>query len=69
MSHIEATIHPGVDPVEKERAAMRLGVIQGEPLLRVCVGVRTLALPAEGDGQGLMGGQELGVVVPTLGQT
>jgi len=69
MGYIEATIHTGVDPVEKERAAMRLGVIQGEPLLRVRVGVRILTLPAEGDGQSLMGGQELGVVVPTLGQT
>ena len=69
MGRIEETIHAGVDSVEEERAAMRLGVVQGEPLLRVRVGAHTLALPAEGGRQCLMGSQELGVVVPTLGQT
>jgi hypothetical protein len=44
MGHIEAAIHAGVDPVQDERAAMRLGGVQGEPLLRVRVGERTLAL-------------------------
>jgi hypothetical protein len=45
MGHVEAAIHAGVDPVEEEKVAMRLGVVQGEPLLRVRVGERTLALP------------------------
>ena len=46
MGRIEEAIHAGVDPVEEEMAAMLLGVVQGEPLLRVRVGARTLALPA-----------------------
>jgi hypothetical protein len=27
MGRIEETIHPGIEPVEEERATMRLGVI------------------------------------------
>ena len=45
MGRIEEAIHAGVNPVEEERVTLLLGVVQGEPLLRVCVGERTLTLP------------------------
>jgi hypothetical protein len=44
MGHIEEAIHTGVDPVEEERTVMLLGVIQGEPLISVRMGARTLAV-------------------------